>query len=606
MDLRATYFQVDELIEAGKFSEAEDIIVPIAENPQAYLEWSCSFINSLVYSILIPQGRFIEALAWLDDSIQGDYGYESWNSVSNLGHLMIKLGDITRAEKLFRLMLAANTGPIDEAKEFLELIASGRAKDLVVSKPENRESIAYKTFYDYMVKNGIDDSVLETFEKSRGGSTYGFVSGIMSNEGIKSLNPTNDQVAQAFLDYMTHEKLEKLPTYEEAAEAARNRAANASHRRVLRESAIEGSAEAAYLLYEAIKSDKVSGHHAPWLQVAKSRGYSVGLPKRQSALVSRKKDDPSDQSWSANLKRVLGGTATRVQFVDAITHWFKTEIAESTEGMWEAVSRRVVWQFPDGHMFAVGTGFSPVLYHFRNQITASSKFPLDSLDKSVWEFSSMSNGWAHRQFNDLPSSEEIVELVDLISAEFGEPSLLLPWGPHWTESIVDDEESYYEDFEDEDSENNYRTMFELASAIVNGEIKAQSPWALEFASDEGEGLSLHSDFHKFQKFAARIFKDKLVILNLDEHCAACGSGVYEDAVARDPDLKGKAIFRTWGQNSEWRWLGNGGINVEAQIESPELEKQLKEIAEEIGLDMGLSSENWQPTGTFSFVSSDMP
>lgn len=48
------------------------------------------------------------------------------------------------------------------------------------------------------------------------------------------------------------------------------------HRRVLREAAIQGSGEAAFLLSEAIRQEYDSENHLPWLNIARARGYNRG------------------------------------------------------------------------------------------------------------------------------------------------------------------------------------------------------------------------------------------------------------------------------------------------------------------------------------------
>lgn len=276
MQLRDTYYLVEGLLSAGKFDEAEERLVEVAENPQTYEGWACSFINTLVYSILIPQRRFREAYAWLDDSIQGDYGYESFNSISNLGHLMIKLGDLDYAEKLFRLLIDANTGPLDEAEEFLEMLESGEAENLIESTDDPRESKAYQHLYAYMQENGMEDDAVDAFNSSRGGAIHGFVKGVMGAEGISSLNPTNDQIAQLMWDFVTQEMLEPLPSYQDCVMAVDQQFADVEHRRVLREAAIQGSGEAAFLLAESIRQEYDNENHLPWLNVARARGYNPG------------------------------------------------------------------------------------------------------------------------------------------------------------------------------------------------------------------------------------------------------------------------------------------------------------------------------------------
>ena len=287
MALEDVFYEVRDLLDDDEFEEAEELLVSYAEQPAIYGNWAGSFINTLVYSILIPQGRLREAYAWLDDSIQMDAGYETWNSISNLGHLTIRLGNFERAEKLFNLMKQAETGPLDEAEEFLEMMYSGDAEDLVADVIDNSDTKLYIAFYDYLLKNPLDDGVVQTFRDSRGGATHGFIKGVFESDSIDKLEPTHDAIAQVLWDYMTQERLGKLPSYEDCLAAAKAGRVNSNHKRVLREAAIEGSGEAAFLLYETLRDENLN--YLPWLNVAKYRGFK---PKAPSEVPFGKENRP--------------------------------------------------------------------------------------------------------------------------------------------------------------------------------------------------------------------------------------------------------------------------------------------------------------------------
>lgn len=308
-------------------------------------------------------------------------------------------------------------------------------------------------------------------------------------------------------------------------------------------------------------------------------------------------------AWSQNIAKVKSGEASKVEFVDAVTYWLSTDIAESTEGMGEAISRRVVWLFPDDYALAVGANFSPAFYHLSKILPTDSRIPLPQSKSKNWTFSRQTNGWTDSSLPaGCPKPEDIVALVDVFSASHGEPKLLLPWAYHWAEGITDQEEEFYEDYADEGEENIRETMFELATAVVDETLSEASPWECAIGGED-EGLSFHSDFAKFQRFIDRVSDEKIAILDIDQHCAACSNGTYEDAVAGDPELEGKEVFRTWGQNSEWNWRGDGSVYMESgYIDNPEFEKKLKQVAEKEGLDMGLKDKDWQPTGNFSYES----
>lgn len=283
IDLSETYYEAERLLGEQMFDEAEDLLVTVAEQPQVYGTWAGSFINTLVYSILMPQERFQEAIAWLDDAIESDMGYESWNAMSNLGHLMLKLGEVELAKNLFSAIVAAGEGPLEEAEEFLALILEGNASRFRVKKEDPTKHQAYLALYSTMERDGFDEETIKLYSDSRGGCTFGFVNGVMQAEGIEKLRPTRDVVAKALLDYMN--SLDVTPSYEDALRAAKSGSWHAGHKRALREKAINGSGEAAYYLSQVLIKEDLDSH--AWSQLAQSLGYESPLSEREPTDLSR-------------------------------------------------------------------------------------------------------------------------------------------------------------------------------------------------------------------------------------------------------------------------------------------------------------------------------
>ncbi len=297
-------------------------------------------------------------------------------------------------------------------------------------------------------------------------------------------------------------------------------------------------------------------------------------------------------TWAENLIKARTGNANKVEFIDAISHWLGTAIADETEGMYEAVSRRVVWVFPDDYAFAVGTFFNPVFYHLSTEIKFGDVIPLSESLQKDWTYSSQANGWASKVIGrEFPKAQEILNLVELLTEAHGEPNLVLPWGSSWTDSV------HYEEGDEEIRE----TMFHLATAVLDGTLEKSSPWKM-VKMHESDALSYYSDFSKFERFLEKVRDQKLVILELDQHCAACSSGTYDSAVKADPELEGKEIFTTWGQNSQGFWHGDGYICFDVEIENADVEKELTLLAEEIGLDMEFDEEEWSASGRFWYES----
>jgi hypothetical protein len=326
------------------------------------------------------------------------------------------------------------------------------------------------------------------------------------------------------------------------------------------------------------------------------------------------------------LNKVLDGRGSKTEFIEAITQWMKTEVAMDTEGSYEAVSRRVVWLFPNDYAFAVGVNFVPVFYKVKGKLNEDAQLPLDASLSKHWLFLPYANGWTYKgsrlsygentyseeeSNTAIPSASLILQFLDRFTELHGEPELVLPWDNTWTETIVDQGEEYYEwrandaaeelEEGEELGENDYETMFLLATSVIEKTLNAVSPWAISLVSEE-EMISDHSDYYRFQALTERISEEKIMIVNLDEHCGGCSSGKYESAVAADPELEGKNIFITWSQASDWRWRGDGGISVEVHIQDPADELAVSIIAEELGLYVGLDETDWKPKGSFTYDS----
>jgi hypothetical protein len=276
MDPVEALLEAERLISEDEYEEAEVILVDYSSKIRDLGAISASHINTLVFSILFPQQRFREAFAWLDDAINGDFGYESWNATSNLGHLMLKLGREDEAKKLFQTILDSGDGPQDEAVSFNDLISSGWGSSVKISSADPVTSVGYQALYMHM-KNNSMDSFRHTFDKSRGASTASFVKGaLQSDEAAEALGIDREIVAQAVWDFMTQEALGPLPSVQESLAAASSGITSSQHRRVLRDEAFSGSAECAYYLSISLRDIGNAGY-VTWLNVARSRSFQAAI-----------------------------------------------------------------------------------------------------------------------------------------------------------------------------------------------------------------------------------------------------------------------------------------------------------------------------------------
>jgi tetratricopeptide (TPR) repeat protein len=78
--------------------------------------------NTLAFSYLIPEGKLEQAEVLLRRAIEVDAGEASVNAMSNLGILFYERGDYKEALDIFSEVLEAESGPFDEANEYIARI----------------------------------------------------------------------------------------------------------------------------------------------------------------------------------------------------------------------------------------------------------------------------------------------------------------------------------------------------------------------------------------------------------------------------------------------------------------------------------------------------
>jgi hypothetical protein len=313
--------------------------------------------------------------------------------------------------------------------------------------------------------------------------------------------------------------------------------------------------------------------------------------------------------WVASVGKLSSIKKAKKEVVaSALTGWLGTDIPDYTEGRWEAVCRRTTWLFPDGWGFSVGYGFKPVITHMTEKLSKDDGFPMPKyFNKSEWEFFPHINGYCWvASVESVPDGKVLADLVDAFAVKHGKPGIIIPWSNPYAEMIVDQAEDYFEWHGEDLAEgkvNLHKIMFDLANIVTDVDVlNSKSPWNVVLG-DEMEGLSEYSDFARFENFISMLEDNNVAILDLDQHCAARSSGTEEWAIKENPLLEGKPVFRTWGQNSQESWFGDGTIAwIEAWIEDAADEKRIKFYAEEAGLHTGIYEEDWEPTGDFEYSS----
>jgi TPR repeat protein len=283
------YHDAIRLRENGDWDAAEDIYVNVGEQTETGAP-SSSAINSLVFSILIPQRRFVEARAWLQDSIDIEVRWECWNSLENLGLVEYNAGNNELAEIYLEQVVAADDGPVSDAQKILNKIRAGKFakpgpvlnlkygeewKDIDVSGPIDPK-ISQREFYLRLIKvMSVRKQKFDprNFEQSAGASITGFANGVLTQELLDN-GLTRDAAAKAALDFFHYVQLGEDPNEDpytvglELWNAKKKKKALSK----LRLASRQGNVDAMYLVAEGVAGLYDQDLALPWYRLASANG----------------------------------------------------------------------------------------------------------------------------------------------------------------------------------------------------------------------------------------------------------------------------------------------------------------------------------------------
>ena len=250
---------------------------------------SGSAINTHVFSTLIPQGRFEEARIWLQQCIDLEAPYESWNARSNLGVLAFMTGQEDEARQQFAMVLASGDGPGFEAEEYLERIDDGETPERTprleyseewrnlppqMAPAGSDQRSQYLRFIRLMSEPDNGPTFREDWLADPGGFISSFLDGVFENEDVVESGLERETAAKAVADYFEHVLLE-LPTPHEAGQLGAVRLAAGDRdgaEAFLRRAASVGDSQAARMLGTLLMSAGKERQGQAWLNVADIQG----------------------------------------------------------------------------------------------------------------------------------------------------------------------------------------------------------------------------------------------------------------------------------------------------------------------------------------------
>jgi hypothetical protein len=300
-----------ELVDAGDLVAAEELYVEVGEQPK-HEDIAASAINSLAYSILIPSERFEEARLWLQDAINLDAGYESWNARSNMGACEFFSGNIEASSRYFQQVIDAGIGPIDEAEEFLgrieaneiptppknlELHYSSEWQDIDVSDEADTNASQrdlYLRLIRFMFENNVDVD-LDLFNQAPGACATGFANGVLQDLSSE-IEISRDAAAKAYFDFVRYQYFGIDENYDpfvfgERLISEENDDDGLKHLRI---AAGLGNSKAMLRIGEILTELDFEDDALPWLRLAKANGEDAADRLIEANEDSRWLDDDDD------------------------------------------------------------------------------------------------------------------------------------------------------------------------------------------------------------------------------------------------------------------------------------------------------------------------
>jgi hypothetical protein len=328
------------------------------------------------------------------------------------------------------------------------------------------------------------------------------------------------------------------------------------------------------------------------------RPVGLGLQKEKENMTV---DHKYVKAYEASVQNLAKGTSSTRDFVFASTGWL--QLLEDAGGVTpeEAVSRRTVWSFPKGHLLVVSHINAPVLVNIKKEFSMDAPTPLSEVEMESWEPSPSVNGYRYAAEgpDQFPDSDTLLAIIEKLTAELGEPKLLIPWKKTWIDEFASD-------YDEESFENQpgYLAIYRFAVMFSSGKFKKASPWVLEFIEPD-DYMPKWCHYKQFRQLLEEVKKRKIANVQFDVWSDEISEEAIEEIRAgKDKYSKLPIIWiPKWTAD---HYIGDGCIYTEIEVEDPVVEKKILELANELKLDLTyqdgnwaletIEDESWEPTG----------
>ena len=273
-------------------------------------------------------------------------------------------------------------------------------------------------------------------------------------------------------------------------------------------------------------------------------------------------DEELAEKWFYNVDLLEEGRLSDEQITNLLVDFVEDEtIFGYTDGIDEALARRIVFSFSDGTLLSYSAGEGVILSHLTDELTLSDWTKYSYLDEyGTPIILSNTNGFM------IVTGDEGTTLLDSVKAmeeKLNESAkVIIPMNYIAERNSEDGLEEYLSqagvDEEDEEDESLivYTAAFKIFELIANASL----PFKREVEYVEAEDyMPAYSGYGKFIKMLDILEAEYGWGVIRDECCGSCAGGSGRDFRSQE-GFENASIFYTWSQNSNSYWGTSGWIS----------------------------------------------